>query len=291
MGTHWDGYWTEGGSGCLPEARGPFGRMLEMLWRDFGNGLPSGAKLLDLATGNGAVLRMIATGGRRLDLTGVDSARALPKPPPGIVLKAGVAMEKLPFRDRQFDAVTSQFGIEYGDTAAIAGETARIAKPGGRFRFVVHHAGGPIVAHNRARREALIWARDESGALDRANRLARARQGMRLPTPPSFRAAVDEARARFPDQQAAAEFQAAILQTLDMGASRPPTETVEVLAEIGRRAGDEIGRLAALAGAARDEAGIQSLVGQLSGAGWMVEEPTTVTNADGPLAWRLDGRI
>ncbi|MDQ8756474.1 methyltransferase domain-containing protein [Sphingosinicella sp. LHD-64] len=288
-GTHWDRYWIQGGGGCLPDADRAFGPVLETLWRDFGAQLPPGARVLDLATGNGVVLRMLAAGGRRLDLTGIDSAGTLPKPPPGIALRAGVAMEKLPFRDRQFDALTSQFGIEYGDTAAIAREAVRVLKPGGRFRFVVHHADGPIVAHNRARREAIAWARDESGVLPRARQLARARLGARLPTPASFRVAVEDARARFPGQSAAAEFQAAILQTLDMGASRPPAETLEVLAEIERRAGEEIGRLDALAGAAQDEDGVRTIVGQLYAAGLDPDEATIVIDAGVPLAWRLDG--
>lgn len=285
----WDGYWERGAGGCLPGADPRFGQMLERIWRDFAGSLPRAAKLLDLATGSGAVLRAIAAGGSRLDLLGVDSARTLPKTPAGIRLKGGVAMERLPFGDGRFDALTSQFGIEYGDVARVAGEAARVLKPGGTFRFLVHRAEGPIVAHNLARRAALHWARHESGALDRARALAAARRTARLPTPPSFRAAPDEALRRFGGQGAAAEFMAAILQTLDMGASRPPAETIEVLAELARRADEEMARLNALAGAARDEPAAQTLVAMLRGAGFDARDPAPVGPAGEAFAWRLDG--
>ncbi len=285
----WDGYWERGAGGCLPNADPRFGRALEQIWRDFAGRLPRGAKLLDLATGSGAVLRAIAAGGNRLDLLGVDSARTLPKTPGGIRLKPGVAMEQLPFGDRRFDALTSQFGIEYGDVARIAAEAARVLKPGAAFRFVVHRAEGPIVTHNLARREALRWARHESGALERARSLATARRATRLPTPPSFRAAPDEALRRFGGQSAAAEFMAAILQTLDMGAARPPAETLEVLAELERRADGEIGRLDALAAAACDAAAADNLAAMMRKAGFDARDPAQIGPAEEAFAWLLDG--
>ncbi|MBX3560484.1 MAG: methyltransferase domain-containing protein [Sphingomonas sp.] len=284
----WDGYWGKGASGCLPDADPRFGRALETLWRDFASRLPRGAKLLDLATGSGAVLRAIAAGGAKLDLTGVDSARTLPPAPGGIRLKAAVSMERLPFADARFDALTSQFGIEYGDVGAAAAEGARVLKPGAAVRLVVHRAEGPIVAHNLARRAALHWARHESGALDRARKLAEARRTARLATPPSFRAAPDEALRRF-NGQAAAEFMAAILQTLDMGIAHPPAETLDVLAELERRADGEIGRLDALAAAARDEGAIRALSATLHGAGLAMRDPEPVAAGGDAFAWLLDG--
>lgn len=285
----WDGYWAGDGGGCLPQADRTFGPLLEALWREFARTLAPGARVLDLATGNGIVLRLLAAGAPRLDLTGVDSAATLPPAPTGIKLKAGVAMEKLPFPAARFDAVTSQFGIEYGDSEASAAEAARVLKPGGVFRFVVHRSEGPIVTHNAARREALAWARHDSFILDRARQLARGRLLARLPTPVSFRAAVDEARRRFPQQPAATEFQAAVLQTLDMGARHPPGETLEVLAELERRADGELGRLAALAGAARDADAAMALAQKLRDADLEAADPVPVGAGDAAFAWQLEG--
>lgn len=286
----WAGYWAQGSVGsCLPNAERGFAPILDMIWKSYGRTLPRGAEVLDLATGNGAVLRALAGTQAGLRLTGVDSAPTLAAAPPEIVLKPGVAMERLPFGDGSFHALTSQFGLEYGDVAMIAGEAARVLRAGGSFRFVIHHAGGPIVAHNCARRAALAWARHDSGVLDRAGQLARARRMTRIPTPASFRTAVDEAGQRFPDQSAAVEFCTAILRTLDMGAAHPASETLEVLAELEGRVEGEIARLDALAAAARDDAGIAGLADHLRAAGFDTPDPRPVRSGKIPFAWLVEG--
>jgi len=286
----WAGYWSQGSvSSCLPNAERGFAPILDMVWKSYGRGLPRGAEVLDLATGNGAVLRALAGTQAGLKLTGVDSAPTLAAAPPEIALKPGVAMECLPFDDGSFHAVTSQFGFEYGNVAAIAGEAARVLRPGGSFRFVIHHAAGPIVAHNGGRRAALAWARHDSGVLARAGQLARARQMTGIPTPASFRVAVEEAGRRFPDQSAAVEFCTAVLQTLDMGAAHPASETLEVLAELEGRVEGEIGRLDALAGAARDEAGISEVADQLRAAGFDIPDPRPIRSGKIPFAWLVEG--
>ncbi len=292
MNDRWADYWARPRSGpqsggCLPNAAGEVGPALERLWRDFAGNLPAKARLLDLATGDGAVLGMIQAARRDLILLGVDSAPALPPPPPGTRLQTGVAMEALPFADAAFDAVTSQFGIEYGDVARIAAEAARVLKRGGLLRAAIHHAGGAIVGHNLGRRAALRWAVLESGLLDRARKLAAARAAAALPTPASFPAAVAQARQLFPGQTAAAEFAAAVADTLDMGATRPPLETIEVLGTLEERGRGEIGRLDALAGAAMDEDGIQRLAGRLGAAGLDVAPPRPLAQG-GFIAWVVD---
>lgn len=286
----WAGYWSQGSvSSCLPNAERGFAPILDMVWKSYGRALPRGAEVLDLATGNGAVLRALIGTQVGLKLIGVDSAPVLAPAPPEIALKPGIAMERLPFEDGRFDALTSQFGLEYGDVPTIAREAARVLRPTGRFRFVIHHAAGPIVAHNGGRRAALAWARHDSGVLARAGQLARTRQMTRIPTPPSFRAAIEDARARFPDQSAAVEFCASVLQTLDMGAAHPPSETLEVLAELERRADGEIGRLDALAGAACDEAGIGEVVGHLRAAGLGAQDARPIKSGKTPFAWLIEG--
>ncbi len=295
MSGRWADYWAGSGArggGCLPDAAGPARPALERLWRDFARDLPAKARLLDLATGDGAVPRIMRAARRDLVLTGVDSAPALPPAPAGIRLLAGVAMERLPFADAAIDAVTSQFGIEYGDVARAAAETARVLKGGGLLRAAVHHSAGAIVGHNLGRRGALGWAVGGSGLLDRGRRLAAARAAVALPTPDSFRAAIGEARTLFPGQTAAAEFAAAVAETLDMGASRPPRETIEVLATLEARGRAEISRLDALADAARDDEGIARLAAALGAAGLDVAPPRPLSEAPagggGVIAWIVD---
>ncbi|WP_129794470.1 class I SAM-dependent methyltransferase [Sphingosinicella sp. CPCC 101087] len=290
----WAAYWAKADgarseSGCLPEADRSVAPILETLWREFAGTLRGKARVLDLATGGGAVLRRLAAARKGLTLVGVDSAPALPAGPAGIRLIADVRMEALPFGDASFDAVTSQFGIEYGDRARIAGETARVLAPGGRVRLVVHDRASLIVRHNEARLRALDWASKESGILDKARGLARARALSPLPTPESFRAATSEARRLFPEQPVAAEFAMAVLQTLEQGRGRPARETIEVLDTLAARAADEAGRIAALLEAACDEGAAAAIGDRLKEAGLELDRLSAISERPGrALAWLID---
>ncbi|AOL24405.1 Methyltransferase domain-containing protein [Erythrobacter litoralis] len=170
MGDHddaraWGEFWkaNAGGdsTGCLPERWAAIETAQRAAWRGFAEGLRQGARLLDLATGDGRVLRWLREERRDLDLQGIDRAPKLPPAPEGTATRGGIAMEDLPFADDSFDAVTSQFGFEYGDVAAVAGEIARVLGPDGRVGLMVHRGDGPILEHNRARRSAILWAIEE----------------------------------------------------------------------------------------------------------------------------------
>lgn len=292
----WAAFWRAGGagpeSGCLPRALAGIDAAQRRIWQDAARPLRRGDRVLDLATGDGAVLGKILSLRADLSLIGVDSSTTLPRGPKGAVLRAGVAMENLPFKDGSFDLVTSQFGFEYGDTQRIGGEIARILRAGGAFHCLVHHADGPIVAHNATRLGSLGWAAMESGLLDRARALVRARSSVNLPTPPSFREATAEARRRFPRQTAGEEFAAAILQTLELGRRAPPSETLQVLQTLEDMARNELTRIEALTGAARNAEQIMGLAAELESVGLRVEGPTPIfeTSKEAPFAWHLSGR-
>jgi SAM-dependent methyltransferase len=289
----WADFWRAGRtkpSTCLPAALEQIDAAQSALWRGLARDLPKRAYVLDLGTGDGIVLRKLAQSRPDLRLTGIDSAPILPPPPKGIVLKPDVALESLPFPAGRFDALTSQFGYEYGDTAAAAAEVARVLKQGGRFLFALHRRDGPIVAHNLPRRDALRWALGESGQLDKARTLAAARRLSLLPTPPSFRAAPAEASRRFPGQSAAGEFLEAILQTLELGRHAPPDEVLDALAELESKAINEIARIDTLDRAACDSDRIDFIVEQLRAAGMAVDAPASLVERSGrAFAWVLTG--
>ena len=293
----WASYWSQLGpaqtSVCLPEGGQGIDSVLDRIWREFAAMLPRGARVLDLATGNGIVLQRLRSARKDLQAAGVDSSPVLPPAPPGIRLMPGKAMEALPFADRSFDAITSQFGIEYGDTRRIAAEVARTATRGALLRFVVHHHDSAVVSHNLGRREALVWAARESGLLERALRLSAARRTAPIPTPPSFRSALEEARRLFPGQPVAVEFAAAIAQCLDGAGPAGPVadESIGSLQTLKARSDDEIGRIDALTKAARDGEGIARIVEDFGEAGLPVTEPRLLCerNDPRPFAWLLDG--
>lgn len=295
MSDAWTAYWRggarEGRSGCVPNAAGPLRDAQARFWRNFAASLPRRAHVLDLATGDGAVLAMLAQARPDLRFTGVDSAAALPAAQRDIELRPGIAMEALPFAGDGFDAVTSQFGVEYGHAPAVAGEVARVLRQGGRFAFLCHHAAGPLVGHNRERAGALAWAYRGSGWLDKAAALARARSVTDLPTPGGFADAVADARRRYPGQIVAAEFLEAVRLTLEGGRRAPPAHVLESLAELGRRAEGELARVDAMLKAALDEDGARALAGALQGAGLDIAGPAPVILPDDgrPFAWAIKG--
>jgi len=290
----WADYWRSSGTvrpSCLPNAKSGVEAAQLRVWTAFAATLPRRARVLDVGTGDGAVLAALAAR-RDLDLTGIDNSPALPRSQKGIRLIADVAAEQLPFGDGRFDAVVSQFGFEYSDTARAASECGRVLRGGGTLHMIVHHRGGPIVAHNRSRREALVWAVGECDLIGRAMALAAARRVAALPTPEAFRTVGAEARARFGPGTGADELAEAVWQTLEGGRGRPAAEVTEMLHTLARRAEAEMTRIASLLDAARDEQGIAALAEQLQTAGLEMAQPLVLSEEQAalPFAWLLDGR-
>lgn len=288
----WGDYWEKWGHGGehVPAPLRRIDAAQRACWQAFAKDLPKRARVLDLGTGDGVVLlRMVAV---RPDLiaVGIDSAPTLPKAA-GITLRRSMPMEDIGYPAGAFDAASSQFAFEYGDTPAIAAELARVLRSGGRLRMLLHHADGPFVAHNLPRRRPLEWAMKTNGCLDRARALSRARLSVPLPTPDSFRAAVREARRLFPDQSVAANFTEAVLQTLELGRRAPVSEVLEVLDALEAKAENELSRIKSLERAACDGKRIHLVRDELIAAGIECEPATTLIEAPGaaPFAWVING--
>src|SRR5690606_41897355 len=86
-------------------------------WDGIVDAMPADARVLDLATGNGALpLRLWEAGDRlpglqvdAVDLAALAPAWYKPVTHAGITFHSGVAMEKLPLADSSFDGFTSLF--------------------------------------------------------------------------------------------------------------------------------------------------------------------------------------
>lgn len=153
---HWDHYWGLGFqdscfSGGKPLDTAP-------VWAPFFESLAPGARVLDLASGAGAVPRQALLVRGDLNITGADFAAEI-KPIEGVTFLKGVSIERLPLPDASFDAVTSQFGFEYATREAATPEAARILAAGGRLRLLVHAREGDAVrdlAGRLARGQAVL---------------------------------------------------------------------------------------------------------------------------------------
>lgn len=288
MGQAWSGFWRDEPSAAtgatLANLPRPLQDLLDAPWRDLALSLPAKAKVLDLATGGGIVLELLRHVRRDLNLLGIDSASNLPKRT-GMSLRGGVPTQRLPYADDCFDAVTSRFGIEYGDLEAGACEAGRVLRPGGLICLLIHHDSSNVVRHNRMRREALHWAASESGWVGKAVNVANARRTFKLPTPSTFGTAANEAAARFPGQSVAWEFLTGLNQLLEAGASEAR------IAALVAQADGEISRIDALLAAACDMVRLARLADALRAAGIDLEPERTIDEPDGaPLAWCIKGR-
>ncbi|MGW0815662.1 class I SAM-dependent methyltransferase [Streptomyces viridiviolaceus] len=132
---------------------------------------PQARSLLDVACGTGIVTRRLAAGRESLRVTGVDLAPAMARQAavrlPGAVVLAD--SRRLPFRDGEFDAVSSVWLLHLASGAeavrTIVGECARVLRPGGVYVTTVdkgasHNVGSDI--------DAVLASRPPSRARDAA---------------------------------------------------------------------------------------------------------------------------
>lgn len=123
-------------------------------------GISKGMKVLDVATGTGAVARgaakLVGPEGR---VFGVDPSRGMLGEARRIFhgpLTRGVAQE-LPFADDTFDFVTMGIALRHvSDLVAAFSEYCRVLKPGGRLWILESHVATSRFGHWATR---LVWAR------------------------------------------------------------------------------------------------------------------------------------
>lgn len=158
QGEDWDAYWAHGFlTSCANAFAGNYEGRIRETWNEFFASLPTGARLLDIATGNGAVALLASEFSlreqRRFDVVGID--RALINPAAawkgkaeiieGIAFHSRISAETMPFPNESFDAVTGQYALEYTDVPATIKELSRVLAPGGSARFVLHHPDSVVI--------------------------------------------------------------------------------------------------------------------------------------------------
>jgi len=172
----WSRYWSHGiAHSCGGSYGNRYEGSLARFWRTVAGALPAGARVLDIATGNGAVPQLL--------LDGADSPIAcdaidLAQPDPQWLAQlpehkrrqlrfhAQQVAEALPFPDAHFDLVTSQYGLEYTDLARSLPEIRRVLRPGGKVRLITHHADARPVRLARTELRHLDWMMAPGGLLE-----------------------------------------------------------------------------------------------------------------------------
>ena len=170
----WTRYWRSGFQNTCFFADRAFS--VEGDWAAYFACAASGAKIIDLATGNGAVAwiaaRVAKDTGRDIAVVGVDFADIDPTDVasvdaelvPRVTFVGSTDIAQLSFPDSEFDFASSQFGFEYAEQAPALSELKRVLKPGGKVRFLLHASEGAVheASTQRLRRARLML---ESGQI------------------------------------------------------------------------------------------------------------------------------
>jgi len=200
----WSRYWA---TGAQHSCAGSFGQQYEgaigAWWQQVFEGLGAHERVLDLATGNGAVLQLALKHcrSRTVRLDGVDAGQVAAAWTSALTadeqdhvrIHGGVSTESLPFGDQAFDLATSQFGIEYTDLDRTVAEVRRVLRAGGSLRCVLHHADSQSARLARAEVDHIRWLLEPGGLLEAAMQLCE----------PFSRAVTPEGRAALAKSQAA----------------------------------------------------------------------------------------
>lgn len=152
----WTAFWADAAQSRCASGAPEIWRSLVSHWAAFAVSLPSGARVLDLGCGAGAVGRMLLAARADLLVTGIDAAKVPRSALPQMELLSETDMESLPFKDGSFAAVVSQFGYEYSHTEDAAREVGRVLAPDASLSFLVHHSQSAIVNANRERLGAVV---------------------------------------------------------------------------------------------------------------------------------------
>lgn len=170
----WSLYWSQDTLySCVAQASNEDQKVLDERWHRFAKKLGSEGRLLDLATGNGAVPKALLAVNPTLEIDAVDKASIDPtkflkqhSELASVNFLANTDVLNLPLELSSYDAITSQFGIEYAGFEKASISTMRHLKVGGTFQFVVHHAQSGIVQSSKTKIIELEQLVESSGILE-----------------------------------------------------------------------------------------------------------------------------
>ncbi|MEP4486357.1 MAG: methyltransferase domain-containing protein [Halioglobus sp.] len=287
----WSMYW-EGGAlnSCITGSEEQDAQVIANLWQRFAAELPSNARVLDLATGNGAVPQQLLSARPDLKIIGVDSAHINPHehvssdhPLASAEFLGNVDIAKLPYDDESFDAITSQFGLEYSNYQQSVPEAARVLAPKGKLMLLVHHESSAILSSGRRTLHEINLLMQPGGVIETLVAYVHG-------------AASDEnlehAGQRFLAEPTAksrhiwGQIMEGINRVISDRQSQPERATALAHA-MHQRLGAEQARLSQLDQAARSELGIAKIAELLAASGLVAAAPVPITSGDGESIERV----
>ncbi len=169
---HWSNYWASGIQTSLPQDfKNNYDGEIYQFWEQVVADIPSGGRILDVCTGNGAVALLLAkiavATGREFIITAVDiseiNTKHIKQNNPTthtdmIEFISGHAVEDLnKFIAPQQDMIVSQFGLEYSDLTRSAYALSQVIKRQGYLVFITHNVNGDIIHYMNKEKRIYEW--------------------------------------------------------------------------------------------------------------------------------------
>lgn len=320
----WDAYWAHGFlTSCANAFGGNYEGRIRDAWHEYFATLAPGDRILDLATGNGAVALLAAeyslVNDRNFRIDGIDRARINPaaawQGDPEVLAAVNfhgrVAAEETPFETGSFQAVTGQYALEYTDCDQTIAELARIMAPGASARFVMHHPASIVIVTSREEQAHGSLLFEETRIFASARHLLERICAAESPAERAALAGNPEAEAeRAALNQAAARISAAIETTPEPdllstalghiarafrhAQQGAPAEALPTLERGEAEVATNLARLEDLLGAVVDQEKMAGIRTRMNTAGISSCNPTELTfnlkNKELLMGWQLDCR-
>ena len=140
----WSLYWSEDKLySCVAQSSEQDQAVLNTCWKEFAQSLKPDSHLLDLATGNGAVVDALLSANQSLQIDALDKASINPEQIltkhsdlKNVHFHSDTDVFETHFDSEKFDAITSQFGIEYAGLIKSSLHVMPYLKIAGRFQFI-----------------------------------------------------------------------------------------------------------------------------------------------------------
>lgn len=295
----WSHYWqADNLHSCIPTTADRSSGHIAGYWIRFGRSLARGARIIDLATGNGAVPAVLLQAGLELDITGVDKAAidpprylAVPEAVRGVHFIGGVDLSEPDNLPGSFDALTSQFGLEYLPAAVRAPLVARALEPTGQFQLLLHHTDSAVVQPRRRDLAELDTLLAGDGLMPALLAFAR---GLGNVDDLEQLGHQHLAQSGTKTRRLSGQVLAAIDRIISESETRP-ADGRQLAADLHARVTAEAERLRQLVEAALDNASVHTLCNGLRAAGLQVTdcEPMRISNGNSPpviVGWHVAGR-
>lgn len=200
----WTSYWKSGVlHSCPTSFSANYEGAIAEFWIEACTEMPRNARVLDLATGNGSIPKLLVAKGRcDIEIDAVDAAQVTPgwyssSITPQIRFHAGVWIERLPFPDVTFDCACSQFGVEYAKRPEAWDEVLRVLKPNSQIHWVMHHSDSVFARVAAHESNHLEWLLGSDGLLEVAIELAPWLARLRKGEPVANSASANAIRGKF----------------------------------------------------------------------------------------------